>query len=142
VLATLGTVGYLYLNRGGSGSTATGYLGANQASVKAVENVIAAGATVQRFAELHTFDVAASLEAESLSSQLTKLQQAQSGVSGRQKQIASDSANSVQQAIDAIAQYRKAVAFTYRLVDADTARQALESVVVSLNQQAQQWQHS
>ncbi len=142
LLATVGAVGYLYLNRGGGGTTATGYLGANQASVKAIEGVLGAGAKVQRFAELHNFDGIAIMETQNLQVQQQKVQQAESGASGRQKQVAGDTGNTLQQAIDAVGQYRKAVAFTYRLVDADTARQELASVVASLNQQAQQWQHS
>lgn len=142
LLATLAAVGYLYLSNRGNGANATGYLGATQQSIKAAATVVTAGTHVQRFSELHTFDVTATAQVQILSQQLTKLQSAEAGASGRQKQIAGDSVNTVQQALDAIGRYRKAVAFTYRLADADTARQDLATAVAALKQQAQQWQHS
>jgi len=41
LIATLGAVGYLYLSRGGNSSAATGFVGANQESVKAIDTVVA-----------------------------------------------------------------------------------------------------
>jgi hypothetical protein len=142
VLATLATVGYLYLARGTGGGNSTGFLGANQESVKAAGTVITAADRVQRFAALHAFDVVAFAQQHVLSQQRAKLQSVAAGASGRQQQIANEAVTSVQHAIDAVGQYRKAVALTYRLADADTAHQDLTNAVASLQQQAQAWQHS
>jgi hypothetical protein len=142
LLATLGAVGYLYLSRGGSSSAATGFVGANQESVKAVDTVVAAAQPVQRFTELHAFDLIATAQTQVLSKQLSALQGVSAGASGRQKQIADEAIATVQQAIDAVGQYRKAVAFTYRLTDAEAAHQDLNNAVASLKQEAQAWQHS
>jgi hypothetical protein len=142
VLATLAAVGYLYLARGASTANATGFLGANQQSVKAAGTVITAADRVQRFTELHSFDVVAFAQQDVLSQQLAKLRSIETGASGRQQQIAGETVTTVKQAIDAIGQYRKAVSLTYRLADADTAHQNLTNAVASLQQQAQAWQHS
>jgi hypothetical protein len=142
LLATLGAVGYLYLSRSGSSSSATGFVGANQKSVKATSTVIAAAQGVQRFAELHAFDRIATAQIVDLFKQQATLQRVADSVSGRQKQIADESVTTVKQAVDAIGRYRKAVALTYRLSDAETAHQDLNSVVASLKQEAQAWQHS
>jgi hypothetical protein len=142
VLATLGAVGYLYLSRGGSSSNATGFVGADQESVKAVDTVMAAAQNVQRFEELHAFDVTARAQIQTLSQQLTKLQSIAAGASGRQQQIANQAVKTVNEIIFGVGQYRKAVASSYRLVDAETARQGLDYAVTSLQQQAQAWQHS
>ena len=142
VLATLGAVGYLYLSRGGSSSNATGFVGADQESVKAVDTVMAAAQNVQRFEELHAFDVTARAQIQTLSQQLTKLQSIAAGASGRQQQIADKAVTAVQYSVYGVGQYRKAVASSYRLVDAETARQGLDYAVVSLQQEAQAWQHS
>ena len=115
---------------------------ANQQSVKAADTVVTAAAGVQRFAELHSFDLIATAQVQILSQQLTKFQSIEAGASGRQKQIATEAVSTVKQAIDAVGQYRKAVAFSYRLADADTAHQDLNTAVASLKQQAQAWQHS
>jgi hypothetical protein len=142
VLATLAAAGYLYLTRGGNTAGATGFVGADQQSVKAIDTVVTAADGVQRFAGLHPFDVTATAQIQVLSRQLTALQHIAAGASGRQKQIADDAVTTVRQAIDAAAQYRKAVAFTYRLADADSAHQDLNNAVASLKQQARDWQHS
>ena len=142
LVATLGAVGYLYLSRGGSSSAATGFVGANQESVKAIDTVVAAAQPVQRFTELHAFDLLATAQGQILSRQLTSLQSVSAGESGRQKQITDEAVATVQQAIDAVGRYRKAVAFTYRLTDAESAHQDLNNTVASLKQEAQAWQHS
>jgi hypothetical protein len=142
VLATLAAVGYLYLARGSSSDNATGFLGANQQSAKATGTVITAADRVQRFAELHAFDVVAFAQQHVLTQQLATLQSIEAGASGRQKQIAGETVTTVKQAIDAVGRYREAVAVTYRLADANTARQDLSNAFVSLQQQAQAWQHS
>ena len=142
VLATLAAAGYLYLGRGSSSGSATGFLGANQQSVKATGTVITAADRVQRFVELHAFDAVAFAQQRVLTQQLATLQSIEAGVSGRQKQIAGETVTTVKQAIDAVGQYREAVAVTYRLADANTAHQDLSNAFVSLQQQAQAWQHS
>ena len=142
LVTTLGAVGYLYLSRGGGSSAATGFVGANQESVKAIDTVVAAAQPVQRFTELNAFDLIATAQSQILSRQVTALQSVSAGASGRQKQIADEAIATVQQAIDAVGQYRKAVAFTYRLADAQSAHQDLNNTVASLKQEAQAWQHS
>jgi hypothetical protein len=142
LLATLGAVGYLYLSRSGSSAAATGFVGANQASVKAIDTVVAGAQPVQRFTELRTFDVLATAQSQVLSKQVTSLQSVSAGASGRQKQIADEAISTVRSAIDAVGRYRKAVAFTYRLSDAQAAHQDLDSAVASLKQEAQAWQRS
>ncbi len=142
MLATLTAAGYLYLARGGSSANATGFLGANQQSVKATDTVIAAAGRVQRFAELHSFDVMTLGQIQVLSRQLTTLQGIAASASGRQKQIADEAVTAVKLAIYWVGLYRQAVAFTHRLVDADTAHQQINDAVASLKQQAQAWQHS
>ena len=142
LVATLGAVGYLFLGRGGSSSAATGFLGAEQQSVKAATTVVTAAHEVQRFAALHSFDLVATAQTEVLSRQLASLQSIASNSTGRQQQIANQAVSADQQAIDAVGRYRKAVAFTYRLADADAALRDLVDAVASLNQQAQAWQHA
>jgi hypothetical protein len=142
VLATLAVAGYLYLARGDSSANATGFLGANQQSVQATDTVIAAAGRVQRFLEVHSFDLTARAQLQVLSRQLTKLQGIAASASGRQKQIADESVTTVKEVIDDVGVYRKAVASTYRLVDANQARRGFDDAIASLHQQAQAWQHS
>jgi murein L,D-transpeptidase YcbB/YkuD len=142
VVATLAGVGYLYLARGGSSANATGFLGANQQSVKAATTVITAARGVQRFTELRAFDLIATAQIHTLFVQRTTLQGIEAGASGRQKQIANEAVSSVQQAIDSADRYRRSVALTYRLNDANAAHQQLNNAIASLRQQAQAWQHS
>ncbi|HEY5165522.1 MAG TPA: hypothetical protein VIJ44_06190, partial [Acidimicrobiia bacterium] len=141
VLATLAAAGYLYLARSSSGS-ATGFLGANQQSVKAASTVITAADRVQRFAELRAFDLIATEQIHTLFQQRTTLQSIAARALGRQKQIANEAVSTVQQAIDSVDRYRLSVAITYRLNDADAAHQELNNAIASLQQQAQAWQHS
>lgn len=142
VLATLAAAGYLYLARSSGSGSATGFLGANQQSVKAAGTVITAADRVQRFAEAHAFDLIATDQIHTLSLQRTTLQSIAARASGRQKQIANEAVSTVQQAIDGVDRYRLAVAFTYRLNEADAAHQDLNNAIASLRQQAQAWQHS
>ncbi|HSO97107.1 MAG TPA: hypothetical protein VLV81_13825 [Acidimicrobiia bacterium] len=142
LVATLGTVGYLFLNRGGTTSTASGFLGADQQSVKAATTVVAAAQAVQRFAALHSFDLVAQAQSAVLDRQLTSLRSIASSSTGRQKQIANETASTVQLALEAVDRYRRAVAFTYRLADAEQALQDLNNAVATLKQQAQAWQHA
>jgi hypothetical protein len=142
VLATLAAVGYLYLARGGSRASATGFLGANQQSIEATDTVITAAGRVQRFAELHAFDLTATTQRRVLAQQLTKLEGIAASASGPQKQIADQSVTTVKEVIFGVDLYRKAVASTYRLVDADQARRGFDYAVASLQRQAQAWRHS
>jgi len=142
LVATLGAVGYLYLSRGGGNSSATGFVGANQESVKAADTVVRAAQDVQRFKELSAFDHIATAQIVVLFKQQTTLQNIAAGASGRQKQLAGEAVTTVKQAVDAIGRYRKAVALTYRLSDAETAQQDLNNAVASLKQEAQAWQRS
>jgi hypothetical protein len=142
VLATLAVAGYLYLARGGSSANATGFLGADQQSVKAADTVIAAAGSVQRFTELGAFNRVATEQIHTLFVQRATLQSIEAGASGRQKQIANEAVSAVQQAIVGADRYRLSVALTYRLNDADAAHQDLSNAIASLHQQAQAWQHS
>jgi hypothetical protein len=142
LLASLGAVGYLYVSRSGSSSSATGFVGADQESAKAVVTVRTAAQNVQRFKELHAFDVTARAQIQTLSRQLTKLESIAAGASGRQKQIADKAVTTVKEVIYGVGQYRKALASTYRLVDAAAAERGLDYAVANLKQQAQAWQHS
>jgi hypothetical protein len=140
--ATLGAVGYLYLSRGGGNSSATGFVGADQESVKAANTVVMAARDVQRFKEIGAFDHIATAQLVALFKQQATLQNIAAGASGRQRQLADEAVTTVKQAEDAVGRYRKAVGFTYRLSDAESAQQDLNSAVASLKQQAQAWQHS
>lgn len=142
LLATFGTLGYLFLGRSGGSSAATGFVGADQQSAKAATTVVAAAQRVQRFAAVHAFDQVAIAQTEVLLRQRAALQSIASSSTGRQHQIANEALSTVGQAIDAVGRYRKAIAFTYRLSDAEAAHLDLASAVVSLNQEAQAWQRA
>jgi hypothetical protein len=141
ILATVGAVGYFYV-AGGSAASTSGFVGAEQRFVAATQAITTAAQKVQRFTELHTFDLAAQAQIATMSTELTNLQRIDAGASGRQRQIADQTVSVAQQAIDAAGRYRRAVALTYRLVDANTARQDLSNAVRTLDQQAQAWQHA
>jgi hypothetical protein len=142
LIATIGTLAYLFLGRGSGSSAATGFVGAEQRSVTAVTTVVTAAQSVQRFAALHSFDVVVQAQGGVLNRQLAALRSIASSSSGRQQQIANEAVSTVRQTLDAMDRYRRAVAFTYRLADADTAHQDLDSAVASLKQEAQSWQQS
>jgi hypothetical protein len=141
VLTTVTALGYLYLTRGGS-ATGTGLVGSEQRVVKSARTITEAAATVQRFGELHAFDLTALTQIHAISLEQAQLQTIAAGASGAQQQIANQAASDVKQAIDAAIRYRRAIAFTYRLADADTALQDLNNALTDLHRQAQAWQHT
>jgi len=143
VLATVGAVGYLYLSRGGtSGGSTTDFVQVDRRFVAAAQAIPAAAQQVHRFAELHVFDMVAGAKIGVMSRALTNLQHIDAGASGGQKQVADQAVDAAQRAIYAAGVYKISVAYTYRLVDADSARQVLDDTVATLQQQITAWQHA
>lgn len=141
-VATLVAVGYLYLTRGSSSPTAGGLVGAQQRVVRSADDITTAAGKVQRFGELHSFDLVALTQIHAMSLELSNMQSIAAGASGAQQPIANQAVSDVKQAIDAAIRYRRAVAFTYRLVDADSATQDLNTALTDLHRQANLWQNT
>lgn len=140
VLATAGAAGYLYLNRGGaSGGSTTDFVQVDRRFIADAEAIPAFAQQVHRFAELHTFDVGAGWRMAAMAQEIGHLEAIAGGASGNQKQIADQAVSLARQALDAVGVYRKAVAFSYKLVDADSAQRDLNSALATLKQQASAW---
>ncbi len=143
MLATIGAAGYLYLSRGSSSSgSTTDFVQVDQRLIADAYAIPGAAQQVHRFAELNAFDQGVNWRLAAMAQELGHLQAIASGASGSQKAIADQAVTAAQQALDAAGQYHKAIAFTYRLVDADTASHDLSTAIASLKQQITAWRHA
>ncbi len=143
LLATIGAVGYLYLNRGStsSGST-TDFVQVDGRFIADAEAIPVAAQQVHRFAELHGFDLGVNWRIAAMARELGHLQAIAGGASGNQKAIADQAVTVAQHALDVAGQYHKAIAFTYRLADADSAARDLNAAIATLKQQMSAWRHT
>jgi hypothetical protein len=139
-LATVGAAGYLVTNRS-SGTTATSHDFVHTAERVATtaRSLPAAAQNVQRFTELHAFDVKTRVIIDGMTLDVNRLRQLAAGVSGSARLIADQAATAGDEAIAAARRYHDAVAFTYRLSNAEAARQDLEAAAATLDQQAKAW---
>jgi hypothetical protein len=143
ILATIGAGGYLYLNRGSSSSgSTTDFVQVDQRFIADAYAIPGAARQVHRFAELHAFDQSAIFAMAAMAQEFGHLQAIAGDASGNQKAIADQAVTTAQQALDAVGQYHKAIAFTYRLIDADTAAHDLSTAIASLKHQITAWRHA
>jgi hypothetical protein len=143
VLATVAAGGYFLVGRssGRTASTSNDFVHTDQRIATSARALPTAAQHVQRFLELHQFDTTATAAIAQMNTDRDTLQTIAASQSGNAKQTADQAVTAANQAIDAADRFRRAVAFTYRLADADTARQDLLAAVATLDQQAKAWQH-
>jgi len=135
-------VGYFFV-KGGSSSP-----GNQQDFVHTSQRVVGDGrsipmmaSTVHRFLELRAFEQGAYNTLLAMGRDVHRLHQIASDLSGSDKTIADQAASAGDQAADAATRYEKAVALTYKLSSASTAKQDLDAALATLHQQELAWAH-
>ena len=140
IAATGAAAGYFVADRG---SAARGvprdFVHTAERVATTARSLPSAAQDVQRFTELHSFDVKAGLIIAGLTLDVHRLHQIAARASGSAKLIATQAAAAGDQAIDAAQRYREAVVFTYQLANADAAHQDLDAAAATLDQQAKAW---
>ncbi len=143
LVATVLAGGYFLSTRGGSSSGSsvptTNFVGVTQRLATSARSLPAAATKVQRFLELHQFDSMAVATIASIDNDRDLLIKFAGTQTGSARTIADDAVNAANQAADAAANYRQALAFTYRLSDAQAAAHDLTSAAATLDTQAQAW---
>ncbi len=144
IVVTIAGVGYVLATRGKSTSsgTPTDFVHTSQAVAQQARMVPAEAAQVQRFSQLHTFDLEAQRTIAMMQAGTDRLHRFATTATGNQKALAEAAATAGDQAIDAAGRYRQAVAFSYRLGNASTAERDLLAAAATLDQQAKAWSHS
>jgi len=141
VVASLLAGAYLLLSRGGgSGASGSqGFVGTSQTLVTAAEAVPADAQKVQRFLELQQFDRDATTYLYAMSFSVDELKAIAQQQSGSAHQLVESTITAGQQAVDAVTRFRRAVAFTYSLSDANAARQDLDAALATIQQNIKAW---
>ncbi len=139
---TVVAAGYFVVtNRSGASGTPQDFTHTAQRVVQEARSLPTMASKVQRFLELHTFHQNAIQAIGAMQRDVARLHQIASGSSGNDKTIADQAATVGDQALDAATRYEEAVALTYRLNNASTAEQDLNTAIANLQQQVQAWAH-
>jgi hypothetical protein len=142
LMTTVIAGGYFLSTRGGtspSSSSATDFVSVTRRLATSARSLPPAAENVQRFTELHQFDVVALATIARIDQDRDLLIKFAGTQTGSARTIADQATNAANQAADAAANYREAVAFTYRLSNAQSAAQDLMSAAATLDAQAQAW---
>jgi hypothetical protein len=140
VLATVAAAGYLVTNRSSGAPVASNdFVHTAERVGTAARSLPPAAQNVQRFTELHSFDLKARVIIDGMTLDVNRLHQLAAVASGSAKLIADQAASAGDQAIAAARRYHDAVAFTYRLSNAEAAKQDLDAAAATLDQQAKAW---
>jgi hypothetical protein len=139
LVATLGAVGYLLVGRSGGAGNPNDLVHVDQRIARDARSLPYAAQRVQRFTELHQFDAVAVAVIAEMDNDVAQLQHLSAADSGSGRTIIDASVAAAQQAIDAAGRFRHAVAFSYRLANADTARQDLFAAATTLDQEVKAW---
>jgi len=143
LVASLAVGAYLLRRGGGSGSSGSqGFVATSQSLVDAAVAVPRDAQKVQRFLALHTFDEAAIQNLTVMHNAESQLQAIAKQQSGAARQLAASTVAAGQQAIDAVARFRQAVAFTYALGSANAARQDLAAALAIIQHNIKVWGQS
>jgi hypothetical protein len=146
VVTTIAGVGYLVATRnsssGGRASNPNDFVHTSAAVALQARTLPFEAAQVQRFAQLHSFDAAAQRTIAMMQAGTDRLHRFATTATGNRQPVAAQAAAAGDQAVDAAGRYRRAVAFSYRLANADTAEQDLLAAATTLDQQAKAWSHS
>jgi hypothetical protein len=144
LVLTIGGVAYVLATRGKSASSGTpnDFVHTSAAVAQQARSLPFEAAQVQRFAQLHSFDLAAQQTIAMMQTETDRLHRFAATATANQKPVAEQAAAAGDQAIDAAGRYRQAVAFSYRLGNANTAEQDLLATAATLDQQAKAWSHS
>ncbi len=140
LLVTVLAGGYLYLSQGGGPGLASDFVSVDQRVAAGAQAIPVAAEKIQRFDEVHTWDVFALATLARMGQDRDLLEKIAKTQSGSSRQIADQAATAAQQAVSAGLLYRSAVAVTYNLSDADNAKAAMLSAAATLDQEAQAWQ--
>ena len=142
LVASLAVGAYLVVGRRGTSSaSSTDFVGTTTALITVAQSVPVAAQKVQRFLELHSFDLDAQAALGQLQTDENRLQSIAHNQSGPARQIADQAVTAGNHAIDAVGRFREAVAFSYSLSRANTAVQDLDAAIVSLQQELKAWSH-
>ncbi len=146
LIATLAAAGYFLATRGGSSPPASrppgstiDFVSVTQQLARSTRSLPAAAEKVQRFTEVHPFDMVALATIASMSHDRDLLVKFAGTQTGAAQGIASQAVDAANQAVDAGLKYREAVALTYRLANAQSAARDLVSAAATLDAQAQAW---
>lgn len=140
VLVTVLAGGYLYISRSSGGSNlANDFVSVDQRIAAEARSLPVAAAKVQRFDELHAFDLEALKSIAQMDQDRGTLQKIAKTQTGPSRQIAEQAVTAAGTALTAGLLYRKSVALTYNLTAADRANVTLLSAAATLDQQAKAW---
>jgi len=141
LIATLGVGTYFLLGRKNSSgaSKPTGFVATSQNFITSGQNLMEAAKQVQRFLELHNFDNQALKSIVEMQVDLNQFATIAQQSSGTQRQLAEAQVTTAKQAITAATQFRQAVAFSYKLSNANTARQTLGVALGAIEHNLTAW---
>jgi hypothetical protein len=144
IVVTIAGVAYVVASRksGGTSGRPSDFVHTSEAVAQQARMLPLEAAQVQRFAQLHSFDVAAQHTTAMMQAGTDRLHRFATTATGNRQQVAEHAAVAGDQAIDAAGRYRRAVAFSYRLTNATAAEQDLLAAATTLDQQAKAWSHS
>jgi len=140
VIVTLIAGGYLYFTNRSSGGLANDYASVNQRIATAARSLPVAAQKVQRFDDAHVFDQYAIKTINEMIADRALLEKMAKTQSGSSRQIVERGISAANQAINAALKYRYAIAVSYELRNADSARSALFRAASELDAAAQAWQ--
>lgn len=141
LIASVAVAAYLLIGRhSGSGSSnPTGFVATSQSFLTAGQSVTDEAKQVQRFLELHTFDEQALKRIGEMQVYLNQFESIAQQSSGTQRQLADAQVTAARQAIAAATQFRQAVAFSYKLSNANTAQQTLGLALAAVEHNLKAW---
>ena len=126
-------------SRTGPTTHAPAFATTSQNLMTAALSVPAEAQKVQRFLELHTFDADALRSIGTMQGYANELETIASHASGARLPLAEAQVTAAQQAITAVTQFRQAVAFSYKLSNANAARQTLDLALAAMAHNVKAW---
>jgi hypothetical protein len=144
LLVTVIAGSYFLATRGGGSTSspsasATDFVSVTRRVATSARSLPVTATKIQRFLEVHQFDLVAIPIIASIDRDRDRLIKFAGTQTGTARGIADQAVNAANQAADAAANYREAVAFTYRLSNAQSAARDLASAAATLDAQAQAW---
>jgi hypothetical protein len=140
VVATVGAAGYFLVLRNGAEGATGDFASAHQRVVAAARAVPGAATEVHRFLELDRFNASIDHVVNEMNAGRGVFDQLARSEEREERDIAAAASEATQRATTATNDFRKAIAFTNRLVEAQAAQKELDDAVAELDHQASAWE--
>jgi hypothetical protein len=141
-VVTAAAVGVLFLRGKDDAAAAGSFEAAHERTVAAIRAVPAAAAAVKRELQLDQFNAEIDKQLKTMSVQYDALTRLVRDNDGARKRIAQRAQRATELAINATQEFRRAIAVTNKLVDAQAAQTQLAIMVGELDAAAGQWEQT